>query len=330
MTNPLVLGLDIGGTASRALLVDAVAGHRIATGEAAGGNPSGHPVDEALGSIATALRRTLSGVDPGRVAYGLIGLAGVGRLQEPAVAAQFAAMWRQVGLGCPYQVVADADVAFAAGSPAPHGTLLLAGTGAIAAEIRDRRLRRIADGHGWLLGDLGSGFWIGREAVRAVLAYLDGWGPASGLVRRLLTELIGDPDPPVARETTGAVVNAVRCDSPVELARFARAVLECAADGDPIAIDIAVRAAGQLIETASLVRPADHADEPLVLAGGLLIRDTPVADAVRQAAADRWPGAPIRLARDGAGGAAWLAAVQLGAADCSPGELHLRLLGDPR
>ena len=64
----------------------------------------------------------------------------------------------------------------ASGTSAPRGAVLIAGTGTIAAWIADGEVTHRIDGHGWLVGDDGSGFWLGRQAVRAVLAELDGRG----------------------------------------------------------------------------------------------------------------------------------------------------------
>lgn len=310
MTRPLVLGLDIGGTSSRALLAD-LDGRRIGSGTAPGGNPTTHEASKAFTAVEQALRAALAGTDPGLVAAAVVGMAGVGRLAEPAVRSQFEAMWHRVGLRCAYQAIPDAIVAFAAGTPTPDGSLLLAGTGAIAAEIRNHRLGHIADGHGWLLGDLGSGFWLGREAVRTALSHLDGWTTVSLLVRRLLGELLGGvPDP--GRDAVIAVVNAVRRDPPVALARFAPLVCQTAADGDPVAQDIVERAVGHLLDAVSRVRDSTTlSDRPLVLAGSLLVVNTPVSVAVRAGAAEHWPDAEITLAGDGAAGAAWLAALSL-------------------
>ncbi|HEX6073944.1 MAG TPA: BadF/BadG/BcrA/BcrD ATPase family protein [Micromonosporaceae bacterium] len=331
MTPPLVLGLDIGGTSSRAMLAD-LDGHRIGSGSAAGGNPTAHEVSQAFAAVEAALRAALATVDPARVAGAVVGMAGVGRLTESGVADQFEKMWHRVGLRCPYRAVPDAVVAFAAGTPAPHGTLLLAGTGAIAARIRDRQLGRICDGHGWLLGDLGSGFWLGREAVRATLAHLDGWTGLSALARRLLDDLLGTVPPP-GRESVTAVVNAVRRDPPVALARFAPLVCQAAADGDGVARDIVERAAGHLLDSVAQIRAAETGPRaeagPLVLAGSLLVADTPVSTAVRAGAALRWPTVTVTLAGDGAAGAAWLAARPLLAAATPATTLHARLVHPP-
>ncbi len=324
MSDALLLGLDIGGTASRALLADE-RGHRLGFGTAAGGNPSAHHVPDAVGAVETAVRAALDGFDPGQVTAAVVGMAGVGRMEEPTVRQAFDAMWHQVGLRCPYRTVADAVVAFAAGTAAPDGTLLLAGTGAIAAQLRDRTLLRIADGHGWLLGDLGSGFWLGREAVRATLAHLDGWTPDSPLVRKVLADLLGVTDLPPSREAVTAVINAVRRQPPVSLARFAPVVCEVAAAGDPGAGEIVARAAGHLVDSANRVRTGG--DGPLVLAGSLLTADTPLAAEVRSVALRQWPGVPIGVAADGAAGAVWLAALDSPSAASSPEELHATLLG---
>ncbi|MGH3736283.1 MAG: N-acetylglucosamine kinase, partial [Micromonosporaceae bacterium] len=226
MSDALVLGLDVGGTSSRALLADSH-GRRLGSGTAAGGNPTSHDETAAFAAIGAAIRDALAGTAPSRVAAAVIGMAGGGRL--PEVREKFDAMWYGTGLRCDYHVVGDAVVAFAAGTPEPDGTLLLAGTGAIAAQLHQHSLDRVADGRGWLLGDLGSGFWLGREAVRALLDHLDGWTAPSELIRLVHQELLGAAPPAPARAAGDAVVNAVRREPPVALARLAQPVCRAAA-----------------------------------------------------------------------------------------------------
>ena len=119
------------------------------------------------------------------------------------------------GLRCPYAVHGDALVAYASGTAAPDGTVLIAGTGAITAQVHELRLDRIADGHGWLLGDAGSGFWLGREAVRRLLADLDAGRAPGALATTVLTELLGSAEIAARpRDTVDAVVQAVTRRAP--------------------------------------------------------------------------------------------------------------------
>ncbi|MFJ6199411.1 N-acetylglucosamine kinase [Micromonospora sp. NPDC092111] len=311
MSDTVVVGLDVGGTSTRATALT-LTGERLGTGRGGGGNPTSHGAERAATELRTALRGALRDVDPARVRAGTIGLAGAARLlADPAGRTAFDRAWADAGLRCPYAVHGDALVAYASGTAAEDGTVLIAGTGAIAARVHDLRLDRVADGHGWLLGDAGSGFWLGREAVRTLLADLDTAAAPGPLGRRLLAELLGSAEvAPRPRDTVDALVQAVTRRPPVELARLAPMVVTAAVEGEPVATALIAEAAAHLVASASRIRPAG-ASAPLVLGGGLLTGDTPLARAVRAEAVRRWPDAPVRSAGDGAAGAAWLAARDL-------------------
>jgi N-acetylglucosamine kinase-like BadF-type ATPase len=311
MSGTVVVGLDVGGTSTRAAVLT-LAGERLGTGRAGGGNPTSHGAERAAQEVRAALRAALAGVDPARVRAGAIGLAGAGRLlADPAGRDAFDRAWRDAGLTCPYAVHSDALVAYASGTASRDGTVVIAGTGAIAARVRDLRLDRVADGHGWLLGDAGSGFWLGREAVRELLAALDAGREPGRLGARLLTDLLGtDQVAARPRDTVDAVVQAVTRRPPVELARLAPLVVAAAAESEPVAVGLIERAAGHLADSVARIRPVGAVD-PVVLGGGLLTADTPLAKAVRAELAQRWPDAPLPVAGDGAAAAAWLAAHDL-------------------
>ncbi len=222
----------------------------------------------------------------------------------------------------------DALVAYASGTAAPDGTILIAGTGAITAQVHELRLDRIADGHGWLLGDAGSGFWLGRESVRRLLADLDAGRTPGGLATTILTELLGSADIAARpRDTVDATIQAVTRRPPIELARLAPLVVDAATHGDPVATALITDAAAHLTESMSRIRPAG-AVTPVVLGGGLLTANTPLATAVRAEIARRWPAAPLRTAGDGAAAAAWLAARGLPEVT-DPAALHARLFPTP-
>jgi N-acetylglucosamine kinase-like BadF-type ATPase len=323
----LIIGLDAGGTATRAV-VASLSGDRLGTGRAGGGNPTSHRADRAAAEIASAVGQALAGVDPASVRAGTVGLAGAARLlADPAARAAFDGAWHAAGLRCPVAVVSDALVAFAAGTAAPDGSVLLAGTGAIAASVRGHRIDRVADGHGWLLGDAGSGFWIGREAVRHALATLDAARPQDRLTRSVQTSLLGtDSIAAEPRDTVDMLVQRANAGPPVGLAALAPLVTRGYAEGDPASAEILTRAAGHLVATVGVVR-GSGADFPIVLAGGLLTGDTPLASVLTGQLAARWPTAPRSLAGDGAAAAAWLAARTLPEIDAAAAaDLHRALV----
>ncbi len=162
------------------------------------------------------------------------------------------------------------------GTHLPDGYAVIAGTGAGAIRVEDGRQVAVADGLGWLLGDEGSGFWIGQRVVRAVLADLDGRGPSTALTPLLLARL-GVPGAvgPGGRETILAVVRELYAGPPVRLADYAGLVFEVAADAT--ADRILDGAAAALVRTLAAVRSADVSG-PIVLGGGILGRSPQLAD----------------------------------------------------
>lgn len=319
----LVIGMDIGGTTSRAVVTDLV-GNLLGTGAAEGGNPNSHPPEQAVERVAEAARSALSAVPPGAVLGGVLGMAGVSKMADPAVAGLFDRTWPVLGLSAPMRVVCDSEVAFAAGTPAPAGTVLIAGTGAVAARVDRHRLVGRAGGYGWLLGDEGSAFWLGREAVRRTLRALDHREPDTGeLVSAVLSTLHGTSDTgPEAPRTR--VLTQVNAAPPIRLAELAPLVTSAARAGDKAAIDIVQHAAAQLADTAEDARHPDPT-APIVLTGSLVATGNPVGDALRTELAARWSG-PLRTAGSGAAGAAWLAARDFVDPDAGAA-LHARLLG---
>ena len=314
----LVLGLDVGGTSTRALLASSD-GTRRGAGRAGGGNPAVLGAERAAEAVAAAAREALADCDPTAVEYVVAGIAGAGILGPTTDLPIFAQVWERLGVGCPVEYTADALVAFFAGTDEPDGSLLLSGTGAIAIAISERRLVGRADGYGWLLGDRGSGFWLGRQAVLAALADLEGTGPATaltGMVSAFFSHggqhsaaviAVGE-ESGVTRGSRGTtdLVHAAMSRPPIALAELAPLITEACAAADPVAERIADRAASHLLATLSTIREPGS-PTPIVLGGSVLIHPTPVAARVGDQLSDLWPRAAVRHARDGAAGATWLA-----------------------
>ncbi|GAA3026398.1 N-acetylglucosamine kinase [Actinokineospora globicatena] len=283
----VALGVDIGGSTTRALAVDA-SGAVVGRGVAGGGNPNTNGPAAAAGQLLTAVNAALGGSE---VAACVIGMAGSSALLDPAVAAEFDVVFELLHP----RVVTDAEVAFASGTSAAAGTVLISGTGSIAGRIAGRELVATYGGFGWLLGDEGSAFWIGREAVRHTLYALQSGKPLGPLPEAVLTAaglpLGGDPRIPFGR-----LIRQVNREEPIRLARFAPIVPSVDA---PAAHDIVDRAARSLANQALAV----HDTGPVVLAGAVL--QTVVGARVRELLAEH----EVVDAKDGTIGAAWLASL---------------------
>ena len=129
--------------------------------------------------------------------------------------------------------VNDAVAACAGAHEGADGGLVIAGTGS-AAFVRVGGRQTIVGGHGFLIGDDGSGARIGADAVRAALKALDGLGPASPLTQAILDRFGHD-----AEAMTGWALGA----KPHDYGAFAPEVFAFAREGDPIA--------GRIVETAA-------------------------------------------------------------------------------
>ncbi|MEU0249331.1 BadF/BadG/BcrA/BcrD ATPase family protein [Streptomyces sp. NPDC006235] len=192
----LVIGIDAGGTRTRAVLAAADDGRPVGEGAAGPGNALTVPLPQLTEHLVEAVGRAVP--EPVRdrvvaVAGGFAGATGAAA-DEPgrrnALAALTAALHR-LGIDAgPPVVGSDIEAAFASAPGAPSdGLALVAGTGAVALRVTDRRATTTVDGDGWLLGDDGSGFWIGRAAVRAALRMADGRGAPTVLAEAVGREL---------------------------------------------------------------------------------------------------------------------------------------------
>lgn len=299
----VVVGVDVGGTSTRALAVGRD-GTVLGRGRSGGGNPNSHPTDLAAKRVAEAVREALGGGGALPEAC-VLGLAGESKFTDRTVKETFETALRQVGLTCAITVVSDAEVAFASATAEPDGTVVIGGTGAVAARIVAHRKTTWVDGWGWLLGDEGSAYWIGREAVRLTLRGLQAGEPPGPLASAVLAETMPDRST-VDDRTISRLITAVNAEPPIRLARFASTVSTLAATDDRAA-DIVARAAEHLATHAQTARSADELT-PVVLAGSVIGPDSPVGLALRGTLAARTD-APVLFAPDGAAGAAWLAAL---------------------
>ena len=263
-----VIAVDAGGTSSRAVLVDEHS-RRRGSGRAAGGNPTSAGPALAIAAVASAVEQALAGpgVDAADVEGVLVAHAGGHDDYQPGIEARL----MDLGVTAPVERAGDVAALFASGTHETHGVALIGGTGAIGGVIRDGAIARTVDGTGWLLGDAGSGFWIGHLVARAVVDDLDG-GPATRLTPALLADLdlvgaegVSDGRPPVL----GALLRRLYALRPVQLSRFAPLAFALAGQ-DAVADRILLGAVAALAALLTRARRIEG-EGPLVFGGSVLV-----------------------------------------------------------
>jgi N-acetylglucosamine kinase-like BadF-type ATPase len=259
-----VLGIDAGGTKTVALLADgsgAIAGE----GRAGGANLQTEgelQVEKILHDVieqAMGERRTA----PDAMC---LGMAGVDRESDGRV---IRGIVHRLGFRQNALVVNDALIALVAGAGANPGVVVISGTGSIAYGVSHHGVAARAGGWGPTLGDEGSGYWIGRRALEAVVRDVDGRGPRTALTESIL-EYFALPRAELLISEIYHQPHGRRA-----IASLAPVVDRARADGDLVASEIMIDAADELAKAAaSVITRLEMRGEqfPILLAGGLLKR----------------------------------------------------------
>ncbi|MDQ5859173.1 MAG: hypothetical protein M3542_12980 [Acidobacteriota bacterium] len=255
-----VLGIDAGGTKTRALFADD-AGRVLGSALGGGANLRTHgelEVEKVLHHVIEEASADAAAL-PDAVALGIAGS------DRPADEAVLRGILRRIGFRERVVITNDARIAFVAGSADRVGLALVCGTGSIAwGRNRAGEIAR-SGGWGWHLGDEGSGFWIGERAIREVLRAVDGRGPATSLDRALSEHF------EIARPEQILYAIYDREFPRTRVAKFAPRVEKAALAGDAVAEAILSDAAAELVQAAVSVRDRLRLEEStydVVLSGG--------------------------------------------------------------
>ncbi|MBS3179057.1 MULTISPECIES: N-acetylglucosamine kinase [unclassified Pseudoclavibacter] len=183
----------------------------------------------------------------------------------------------------------DSISAFLGALGSELGAVVAAGTGVVTLAVGEERLAQV-DGWGYLVGDAGSGYWIGRAALDAVMRAFDGRGPETALTEVVLAHHPDLPSMYVSLQTNEGKVR--------HIASFARSVGDLA-ETDAVAAEILAAAGSQLAASvaAGLARvglPGSR-DEVQVRAIGNVFSSPHVAAAFRSSLLERVPQARVAV-----------------------------------
>jgi glucosamine kinase len=242
-----VLGVDAGGTGTRAaLVIDGTVERRLH------GGPLNFLLnDDGVPRMAELIRAA-------RPSAAGIGVPGIARL--PGAAAAFAAAVSEAA-GVPTRVASDTTTAWLGAFLGRPGILVIAGTGSAAIGGPAGSLVRVG-AHGHLFGDEGSRYWIGRTALRAAFAAVEGTGPPTALGDALTSATGSSLDELLVR------VQRAPGDRSL-LVSLAPVVGDCAdgPDPDPVALTIITDAAAALAQLVAGLRRR-LGELPVAAAGG--------------------------------------------------------------
>lgn len=271
------VGIDGGGTSTRALVADAQ-GRILGRGES-GASALGQGAGQAWRHIADAVScAEVPGLDLQHCALGL-GLSGTG---VPAQLQAFVAADPGVAR---FTLVTDGLAALLGAHGGRPGALLISGTGSVAEALLPDGSRRMTGGWGWQIGDEGSGAWLGQQAMKLAQAAYDSRAGAGPLVQSVWRQ---------AGTTREDLLGFCATAGQGGYASLAPLVFEHEAD-DPAAVALLDEAARALDALAAAVHPT----LPLALAGSIALR---LAERLGPALQSR----RVEPQGDAAAGALWL------------------------
>ncbi|WP_416985213.1 N-acetylglucosamine kinase [Streptomyces sp. T028] len=278
-----ILAVDSGGSGLRVAvgaagpgtLAERSSSVPVRTGER--GIDPGHLMEQLVPMVRALTART--GI--ARLTTAVVGAAGLASLGEALRAELPQAFAREFGVRTT-ALAADAVTAYTGALGTRAGAVVSAGTGLIAIGTDLTGWQR-ADGWGHLLGDCGSGAWIGRAGLEAALRAHDGRPGGSARLLARAEERFG-PMPGLPGRLYP------RSDRAAVLASFAPDVADvgACAEHDPVASDILRAAARHMADSAAAVCPP-HGQPPFALTGGLVRLGAPLLVPLAEEVARRLP-----------------------------------------
>jgi glucosamine kinase len=248
------LGIDAGATATKWVLINENGPVASGVREAMDGHLYREASVQRMRKVLTQIAEEIKAHKVTSVFMGITGVSHDGSIDNEIKSV----------FGCKSKVVSDIELAYRANFAEGNGILLYAGTGSVAYAIDENAEVHQIGGWGYLLGDEGAGYWIGREAIRISLFNIESKKQIE------LDSLPGQILEKIEARDWNSVKGFVYSQDRSAIAALSKIVDTAALAGDSDAINILNKAAGHL---ADLVNRTDQQLTrkalPVKFAGGI-------------------------------------------------------------
>ncbi len=280
----LIIAVDAGGTKTECL-IGTTQGEILAKSVSGPANYQLVGGDGMLRTVSELLRTADGHYSSAKRGFEVmwVGVAGIDRSGERE---QVTRALQALGVSRRVVVDNDATIALASGTMGGPGIVVVAGTGSIAFGINENGKRARAGGWGYILGDEGSAYHIGRMALSAVTRAADGRGRPT-----LLSQAIIDH---FRIESIDGLVRLAYTDKlgRRDIANLSVIVAEAATEGDEIAKTILNLAGAELGTAAGAVAKTlgmERTAFPCVTTGGVFKSGNEVSQALMRELAKAAP-----------------------------------------
>lgn len=266
-----IIGIDGGGTHTRGVLYKE--GKIVAQAKAGtsriGSVGVGESCERTLNVILDLCNQ--AEIESSEIDAVVVGLAGIWLEEEKKrAAALLRTLSRSQNIVInDVSMLSDAEIALEGALDGDDGIIVIVGTGSISlAKMGKNKIQRCG-GWGIELDDEGSGAWIGREGITAVVRDLDGRGKHTKL-----TKLFSEISPTIDIANPRTIVKAY-AERNFEYHQISPLVMQCAVDGDEVCLDIINRASVHLSELPLTLSKYYKSDKVKVaLMGGIIDNNT--------------------------------------------------------
>jgi N-acetylglucosamine kinase-like BadF-type ATPase len=248
------LGIDAGASATQWVLINENGLVTAGVQEAMDGHLYRQTSVDRMRKVLGEIAQEISGIKVSSVYLGITGVMHDGSIEKEI---------NRV-FNCPSTVVSDIELAYRANFSAGEGILLYAGTGSVSYAIDQSGQVLKIGGWGYLLGDEGAGYWIGKEAIRLALFQIES---KKTILEGSLSHQVLNAMQAHDWETVKTFVYA---KDRSEIAALSRIVDSAATSGDAEALNILSKAAAHLAELVDRIdKNLERKSLPVKFTGGI-------------------------------------------------------------